>query len=148
MFRGIGTGLLLVPLLMAINWVAAYLLSSPKHPAAEQDVVILVKNTQTAFMRSGLAFAALVSAPLVEESIFRGVLYPAIKQYANRFIALLFTSLIFAAFPENLMTFVPLALFGVLLALLYDRTRVLMACVLAHFTFNAVNFLLLVAGKG
>ena len=143
MCRGIGAGLLVVPVLLAINWAIAYLLRSLHHPSPEQDVVILVKGNQNIFMRGGLAFAALVSAPLVEESIFRGVLYPAIKQQAHRLIALLFTSLLFAAIHSNLMTFIPLTLFAVLLALLYDRTRVLMACVLAHLTFNAVNFAML-----
>jgi membrane protease YdiL (CAAX protease family) len=143
MCRGIGLGLLVVPVLLAINWGAAYLLRNLNHPSPEQDVVILVKGNQNVFLRGGLAFAALVSAPLVEESIFRGVLYPAIKQHAHRLIALLFTSLLFAAIHSNLMTFIPLTIFAILLAILYDRTRVLMACVLAHLTFNAVNFAML-----
>jgi membrane protease YdiL (CAAX protease family) len=144
MWLGIGMGLLVVPVLLGVNWTSSYLLRlMSDQPPDEQGVVIMVKAANP-YLRTGLGLSALVWAPLVEESIFRGVLYPAIKQYGHRLIALLFTCLLFAGIHTNLMTFIPLAIFAILLALLYDRTKVLMACILAHSTFNAVNFAMLV----
>jgi hypothetical protein len=59
-------------------------------------------------------------------------------------IALLFTSLLFAAIHANLMTFFPLFLFAIILVVLYELTDVLLTSMVAHAVFNAVNFLLLI----
>ena len=47
-------------------------------------------------------------APVAEELLFRGILYPAIKQAGFPRLALWGTSLLFAAMHMNLVTFVPL----------------------------------------
>jgi len=57
------------------------------------------------------------------------------------------TSLIFAATHANLMTFIPLVLLSLALIWLYEQTDNLLAPILAHSLFNAVNFFFLVAGQ-
>jgi membrane protease YdiL (CAAX protease family) len=52
----------------------------------------------------------------------------------------------FAAIHGNLMTFVPLLVFALVLVALYERTDTLMAPFCLHASFNAVNFILLVTG--
>jgi membrane protease YdiL (CAAX protease family) len=61
--------------------------------------------------------------------------------------AALLTSAIFGAFHLNVMSFLPLAFFGLVLTWLYERTGNLLAPILAHSLFNLANFSLLVWGR-
>ena len=138
------TGILMVPALLLVNEISSLVLKSFRVVPVEQQVVVIVKSHSGSAQRLALAAAALVFAPLVEESIFRGILYPAIRQRGHMLIALLFTSLLFAAIHANLMTFFPLFLFAIILVVLYELTDVLLTSMVAHAVFNAVNFLLLI----
>lgn len=140
---GLGAGILVVPLLLTINWLISFLLTRFSAPPTEQQVVTMVKANSGVILRIALGVAAIITAPFVEEAVFRGVIYTAIKQRGQRLIALLFTALLFAAVHANLLTFIPLALFAILLALLYDKTGALLTPMLTHAVFNALNFVLL-----
>ena len=59
-------------------------------------------------------------------------------------LALVLSSILFGLIHVNLMTFVPLTLFAVVLALLYERTGTLLAPMAAHAFFNAINFYLFI----
>jgi uncharacterized protein len=86
---------------------------------------------------------AILLAPVAEELLFRGILYPAIKQAGFPRVALWGTALLFAATHHNLPTFLPLALLAIALALLYEKTNNLLAPIAAHSLFNMMNFLVL-----
>lgn len=73
------------------------------------------------------------------------MLYPACKQTGHPRLALWGAAAFFAASHFNLMSFVPLLFFALVLTLLYEATQNLLAPIVAHATFNAVNFYLLVA---
>jgi membrane protease YdiL (CAAX protease family) len=85
-----------------------------------------------------VVFSILI-APVAEEILFRGVLYPAIKQSGFPRSALWGTAVLFAAIHVNLPIFLPLLALGLALALLYEATNNLLAPIAAHGLFNAVN---------
>lgn len=89
-----------------------------------------------------LAIVALGVAPVMEELIYRGLLYPTVKQLGFPRTALWGTSILFAMSHVNLLSFLPLVCFGALLAWLYETTDNLLAPIAAHFAFNAINFVL------
>jgi len=93
--------------------------------------------------RLALGAAAVMLAPVAEEALFRGILYPAIKQMGRPRLALWGTSLLFAAVHMNLVTFLPLAVLALVLTALYERTDNLLAPITAHALFNALNFITL-----
>src|SRR5206468_705414 len=105
-----------------------------------QPAVLALKHTVTWLDRVAVGIVAMGLAPVAEELLFRGILYPAVKQAGFPRLALWGTSLLFAAIHVNLMTFVPLLLFALLLAQLYERTGNLLAPLAAHVMFNALNF--------
>lgn len=109
------------------------------HPEA-QAAVLALKNSSECLDRVALAVVAMVLAPIAEELLFRGILYPAIKRGGFPRLALWGTSLLFALIHMNLITFVPLLLFALMLALLYERTGNLLAPLTAHALFNILNF--------
>lgn len=109
------------------------------HPEAQAAVVAL-KSSSERLDRLALAIVAVVLAPVAEELLFRGILYPAIKRGGFPRLALWGTSLLFAFIHMNLITFLPLLLFAMMLALLYEHTGNLLAPLAAHALFNILNF--------
>jgi membrane protease YdiL (CAAX protease family) len=58
-------------------------------------------------------------------------------------VALWGTALLFAATHHNAATFLPLTLLAIVLARLYEKTNNLLAPIITHSMFNAMNFLVL-----
>jgi len=106
----------------------------------EQMPVQTLRMASTWIEYTVLAIVTIVLAPIAEEVLFRGVLYPWVKQAGFPRMALWGTSLAFAAVHVNLMTFLPLLALALLLTGLYEWTNNLLAPVAAHSLFNALNF--------
>jgi membrane protease YdiL (CAAX protease family) len=109
------------------------------HPE-EQQAVHALRTTASWVDRLSLGGAAVFLAPVAEEMLFRGILYPAIKQAGFPHFALWGTSVLFAAVHTNLVTFLPLMVLALVLTALYERTNNLLAPITAHAMFNALNF--------
>lgn len=105
-----------------------------------QPAVEALTNSSAWFDRAALAVVAVLLAPVAEELLFRGILYPAIKRGGFPRLALWGTSLLFALIHLNLVTFVPLLLFALALTWVYERTGNLLAPLIAHALFNILNF--------
>jgi membrane protease YdiL (CAAX protease family) len=105
-----------------------------------QPTIKVLESTVGLGQRFCFGLAAIVLAPVAEEALFRGILYPFIKQSGHRWLALFGTSLAFGAVHANLVTFVPLSFFAVILVFVYEKTDKLLAPILTHALFNAVNF--------
>jgi len=86
---------------------------------------------------------AIVLAPVGEELLFRGLLYPWIKQAGFPRMALWGTAILFAAIHINLVLFVPLLVLALALTALYEWSDNLLAPIVAHSVFNALNLALL-----
>ena len=82
-------------------------------------------------------------APLKEELIFRGLLYPPLRETYGKGKGILLTGLFFATLHLDLVRFLPLFLGGVVLAWLYECTGSLWPTVVAHGTWNTLMALAL-----
>ena len=111
--------------------------------AKEQTVVEVLQTSGSWPNRLVIGAAAILLAPLAEEMLFRGILYPAIKQAGFPRLALWGTALAFGAVHVNLASFVPLTVLALLLTWLYEKTGNLLAPIVTHSLFNALNFVLL-----
>jgi membrane protease YdiL (CAAX protease family) len=89
-----------------------------------------------------LAFGVLV-APLTEECLFRGLLYPAIKALGGRSVGVVLSAFVFAiihvAKIEDLYTFFPLWALAIVLALQFDRTNSILATTSVHAIHNLTS---------
>jgi membrane protease YdiL (CAAX protease family) len=94
-------------------------------------------------MRGYLALFAVVLAPVAEEFIFRGMLYPFLKQLGQPKLAWVGLSLLFALIHFNAPTFVPLFVLALALTWLYEKTDCLLASIAVHSLFNAANLAVL-----
>jgi len=99
----------------------------------------------------GFVISAVVIAPIVEETLFRGLVQTALLQWgivANRWAVIIIASVLFTAIHLQLE---PVALPGLFvlslgLGYVYERTGSIWSSILVHSVFNAMNVALVFAG--
>src|SRR5207253_10968514 len=84
------------------------------HPQEQQTVEIL-RHAESLFGRVTSGIATILIAPIGEEVIFRGILYPLAKRRFSQPLAWWGTAILFGAIHLNLSSFIPLTLLAVLL---------------------------------
>jgi uncharacterized protein len=114
------------------------------NPQDQAAVQTLQDPGLTVAEKTALGVIMVVFAPLVEEALFRGILYPAIKQSGWPRLALWGSSTLFALVHFNMVTFLPLLVFALVLVYLYETFQNLLVPIVAHAVFNAVNFLTII----
>jgi membrane protease YdiL (CAAX protease family) len=107
----------------------------------DEVAVTLVENASTRIKFIYLGVWAVLLAPVAEEFIFRGVLFPFIKQLGFPKLAWIGVSLLFALIHGNAPAFVPLFFLALVLTWLYETTDCLLAPIFAHMLFNAVGLI-------
>lgn len=100
----------------------------------------------TEMMESGNLFLTVLNVTvftgIVEEVLFRGLIYNTLKKAAPRGAAILASAVIFGLAHMNIEQFFYTALLGALLCLVYDRFDSIIAPIILHATFNGSNYLL------
>lgn len=114
-------------------------------PAPQETVKALTENPSV-LVRGMIVVFACVVAPVVEETVFRGFLYPTLRQFADAPFAAIFTALLFGAVHGSLSALVPLSLFGIVLVLAYEWSRGLALPVAIHALFNLATSMSLWTG--
>jgi len=129
-----------------IEWASRHLHSALPHlplKVQEQLPVQTLRSASTWAARIALGVLTILLVPVAEEILFRGIIYPWIKQRGFPRLALVGTSLLFAAMHLNLVTFIPLFVLALVLTFLYEWTNNLLAPITAHALFNGLNFAVL-----
>ncbi len=82
-------------------------------------------------------FTAAIAAPLFEEFLFRGFLLPSLTRYTSVWGAIFASSLLFAAAHLSLSEILPLTALGIVLGIVYTRSRNLLSSMLLHSLWNS-----------
>ncbi|MBM4164660.1 MAG: CPBP family intramembrane metalloprotease [Lentisphaerae bacterium] len=108
---------------------------------APQDVFALLTAPGNGIaLRVAVIGLAVIAAPVAEEVLFRGVLFPALLAHSGSFArALVLQALFFGAIHAHLPTFLPLGVAGACFALGYAVTGSLVTPILMHMIFNATS---------
>ncbi|MBQ9767920.1 MAG: CPBP family intramembrane metalloprotease [Lachnospiraceae bacterium] len=85
---------------------------------------------------------ALVAAPVVEEWFLRGLVYTRFKKGMPVIVAMLFSSLLFGVMHGHWLWMIYTAIFGMVLAWVFERTKSLYASILLHFGYNLCSMLM------
>ncbi len=115
-------------------------------PAAQSTSDLLGRARGTAEL--AIFFVLIcIAAPLLEELIFRGFIYPGLRRRLHPLLAIPLSALLFGAAHVKLAFGGMLAIAGVgiLLAYLYEQRRSLWPSVVAHALHNLLVFCLIVA---
>ncbi len=98
----------------------------------------------------GLAIATgvllIAVAPVVEEIFFRGFLYQSLRNSLGVWPGAVLSGLIFGAIHFEFFKLVQLAILGVILALLFERTRSLWPPIMLHALNNTLAYIYLMSG--
>ncbi len=108
-----------------------------QNPAAE-----ILLETDALGMVVAVAAMAVIQAPLVEEIVFRGFFFGALRERFGRAPGVVVASAIFA-FVHPPSDWLPIFFLGAAFALAYERTGSLVAPLAAHFANNAWGILTL-----
>jgi len=143
-FLGILVSILILPVALSLADFSSRLIRSTGVTPQLQQAVQVVREASSVVQLIVQALAAVIFAPIVEELIFRGILYPAVKRTYNQKTALWGVSILFALTHMNFTVILPLTVLAIILTFLYETTRNLIAPIVAHSLFNAANFAYLV----
>ncbi len=134
---------LVLPVILQLEQYSVRVLQIIGWPLEDERAVALIVNAKSAWLQGYLAFFAIVLAPVAEEFMFRGVLFPFIKQLGYPKLAWFGVSFLFALIHVNAPTLVPLFVFALVLTWLYQKTDCLLAPIAAHSLFNTANLVIL-----
>jgi uncharacterized protein len=109
-------------------------------PEQENELLRVIRSSRTAVYV--ISFMAVFTAPIVEEVIYRGILYTAFQRAAGVPTAFVMTTLLFAIvhvpqYYPSWSTIFLLTLLSVILTFVRVRTGNLLPCVVLHTLFNA-----------
>jgi len=145
--RALRLALLTVVLILPVVWLlqeaAVLVLEKIGLPFEPESAVALLAGAKSWWTRVYLGLFAIVIAPVAEEFIFRGVLYPFVKQLGYPRCAWFGVNSLFAFIHMDAAAFVPLFLLALALTWLYEHTDNLSAPIAAHSLFNAANLIVL-----
>ena len=116
-------------------------------PEQENDLTRILKSSRTAVFL--VAFMATFTAPIVEEVIYRGILYSALQRTLGVGVGVVTVTLLFAVvhvpqYYPSYSTILLLLLLSLVLTLVRVKTGNLLPCIVLHTIFNGVQSILLI----
>jgi uncharacterized protein len=139
----VGVLLLALPVVWLLQGLSTAALARLGVPPENQRAVEMLLAIKSNWARGYFVLFAVVIAPVAEEFIFRGMLYPFIKQLGWPRTAVFGVSALFAAIHFDAGTFASLFVLALVFTWLYEKTDCLLATVSAHSLFNTVNLVAL-----
>ena len=114
---------------------------------SKTDLDLLVESSLPA--RFATAFVAVFTAPLVEEMIYRGVVYSAVEQALGRAVAIGAVSLLFAGvhvfqYKNNIAVIIVITLLSFTLTFVRAYTGKLLPSFVIHLVFNGIQSVVIV----
>jgi len=113
------------------------------------DLDLLIESSN--YTRFATAFVAVVTAPLVEELVYRGLLYKALEKAAGVAIAIVMVSLLFAGvhvfqYRNNLAVIAVITLLSITLTVARAVSGKVLPSFIIHLVFNGIQSVLIVLG--
>jgi membrane protease YdiL (CAAX protease family) len=143
---GLGGYLVAIPLVFVVSLINQLFWQGQ---GGSNPLLFLALQAQDKVVLAIFFFTAAVAAPIFEEILFRGFLLPSLTRYVPVWGAILISSLVFAFAHLNLSEVFPLATLGIILGVVYTRSRNLLASILLHSLWNSGTLLsLFVLGSG
>ena len=125
--------------LITLVYIVGYFL-----PAQDNEMVRILQSSRTALYI--VAFLATFTAPLVEEVIYRGILFSVLQRSAGVVWAVLIVTLLFAGvhffqYWGSPGTIFLICFLSLVLTLIRYRTKSLLPCIILHTLFNGIQSL-------
>ena len=139
----VGFIVVILPVVLLMQYLSLQTMEILNWTPKNQAPIEMLAHAKSGWTIAYMGVFAIVIAPVAEEFIFRGMLFPFLKRLGFPKLAWFGVSFLFALIHANIPTFVPLFVFALALTWLYEKTDNLLAPITAHALFNAVNFMVL-----
>ena len=136
---------LIIAIALGLNWLcsAGIELLTGVQPSDQELVKCFAGDSCPLGIRIVLGLLVLFEAPLLEEPLFRGIIFRGLQSSIPTWAAMAASGFLFAIVHVNAASFIALWFLGIAFAELYRRTGTLLAPMTAHALFNATNLALL-----
>lgn len=143
---GLGGYLIAIPLVVIVSLINQKIWQGQ---GGSNPLLMLALESQDTVALMIFFFTAAIAAPLFEEIMFRGFLLPSLTRYIPVWAAIIVSGLIFAVAHLNLSEVLPLATLGIILGIVYTRSRNLLSSILLHSLWNSGTLIsLFILGSG
>ena len=133
-------GVLFFVLVFAFNLLYGLILQWLGLGKPNQEVAKFFSNQNPWTFKSLALLMVIVSAPLTEELMHRGVIFSATREHMPPMFAATTAGLIFGALHFEPKTIIPLGFLGFLLCYIYHQTKSLWLCIGLHAANNSIAF--------
>jgi len=137
---------LLSVLVATILYLVAVLITK-RYGEHKTDLDLLIESS--IYTRMATAFVAVVTAPLAEELIYRGLLYRALEKAAGMGVAIVLVSLLFAGvhvfqYRNNIAVILAITLLSITLTVARAITGKVLPSFIMHLVFNGIQSIFIV----
>ncbi|CAN5387830.1 hypothetical protein BH10ACI1_BH10ACI1_13540 [soil metagenome] len=134
--------------LILVGFFIVAMVVSNFFPEQENELTQILKSSRTATIL--VAIMATFTAPIVEEIVYRGVLYSAFQRAFGVTAAVVSVTFLFAVihvpqYYPSYSTIILIFLLSLILTLIRVRTKNLLPCIALHFAFNGIQSVILIA---
>jgi membrane protease YdiL (CAAX protease family) len=141
-WKGLGLSVGFAAVLLGMGVLVTNLIGGEK-----TDLDKLIESSYQA--RLATAFLAVATAPLVEEIVYRGMLYPAAQRllgmgWAIAIVSVLFAGVHYLQYQNNMGVFTAIVILSLALTIIRAVSKSLMIPFVVHLIFNGIQSLYLV----
>ena len=143
---GLGGYLIALPLVLLVSVINQQIWHGQ---GGSNPLLLLALQAQDTVALTIFFITSSIAAPVFEEIMFRGFLLPSLTRYISVPSSILISALIFAIAHLSLSEVLPLTTLGIVLAVVYTRSRNLLAPIMLHSLWNSGTLIsLFVLGSG
>ncbi len=143
---GLGGYLIAIPAVLIISLINQQIWHGQ---GGSNPLLYLALQAQDKVALSVFFITASIAAPVFEEIMFRGFLLPSLTRYLPVSTSIIISGFLFAIAHLSLSEVLPLATLGIILGVVYTRSRNLLAPMLLHSLWNSGTLIsLFVLGSG
>lgn len=135
-------------LVFAFAWAAGLVIERLHPNVSQQSVETVLRSAGSPGQFILLLIVVAVLAPLTEELFYRGMVYPVFRAYTGRAWGMAIAGSIFGLVHMDLWRALPLAVGGVFLCYVYEKTGSILVSTLTHGIWNGMLALLIYLSMG
>ncbi len=138
---GLAVYLSVIPVMMLAAMVAGFFQETV---APDQEIFhLLLRITSLPVSLLSLLVVGLIG-PFLEEILFRGFLFPTLRNHFGYKRSLIYSSVVFAGLHQSVTAFLPILVLSLALGYLYEKTGSLWPSITLHATNNMVATLMII----
>ena len=124
------------PLILIMSYISSRIFADKLEV---NPILPVLQSTTNPLQIFVLLLIVVVMAPVIEETLFRGILFPALNNHLPFWWAALISAAVFSVFHTQFGALLPITVLGMIFAFVFRKSNNLWSPVITHAAFNAVS---------